>query len=136
MPSIDLGIPQGLPWFPGVFPIPKGSKGEFQTPAGRHPSVLHVHHASYTLPATAELLYFVTRGSHAQGEFHIEPLVDADEVTIDVDLMHWNKEVLDSVKMCTLQRKRGNAVGFGIYVSVLRIILKLLNVSKYCFRPP
>ena len=74
-------------------------------------------HADFYLPASSDALYFLARGSLANGSAKIvDSEEDEDRVKVEVVVSYYTQEALDRVKVCSLQRKPGEN-GVGIFVS-------------------
>ncbi|KAH8115207.1 hypothetical protein DFH11DRAFT_1507787 [Phellopilus nigrolimitatus] len=69
---------------------------------------------SFALPAGAEGLYLLSRGSLAHGSVRIEPATsdtvsETDMATVDVRVGYWTPEALDRASVCRLARNSSGA---------------------------
>ena len=99
-------------WFPGA------SLASELTMASHKPP--HHSKTSFTLPADADTLYFLSRGSLSQGNVHValasDPTVDDGTVQVEVVVYYWTESALERASVCKLERHEGgDHYGVGIF---------------------
>ncbi|KAL5504624.1 hypothetical protein ACEPAH_7287 [Sanghuangporus vaninii] len=75
---------------------------------------------SFSLPANADTLSFLSRGSLVEGDVHItlasESSVDDETVRVEVTVRYWSEGALDRASVCKLERhENGDHYGVGIF---------------------
>ncbi|KAL5521356.1 hypothetical protein ACEPAG_9281 [Sanghuangporus baumii] len=75
---------------------------------------------SFSLPADADTLSFLSRGSLVEGNIHItlasEPSVDDETVRVEVTVRYWSEDALDRASVCKLEKhENGDHYGVGIF---------------------
>lgn len=83
---------------------------------------------SFSLPVSADVLYFLSRGSLAYGSVKIDLLEEGgDDVAVDVTISYWSDAALERATVCELEREGTNHHGIGIFVR--RLIATLVQLS-------
>jgi hypothetical protein len=87
---------------------------DFERP--RHPH-RQAARASVDLPISSDLLYFLSRGSMANGIIIFDDKNDdSDDVNVTVTFLYHDDYFLEQAKVCLLQPKESHN-GLGIFVS-------------------
>lgn len=74
--------------------------------------------AHFSIPVTSDLVYFFNNGSTMRGFGFIRFSVSEErrsDIQVDVTISYEDEDTLDSVKLCLVQEKTGEA-GVGIVV--------------------
>lgn len=79
--------------------------------------------ASLTLPASSDVLYFMSKGSLSNGVIRIIDDGDdgAKEVKVDITFVYHSDHMLDLAKVCLLHPQDGHN-GVGIFVSKTQVV--------------